>query len=106
MQENQPSREEIEFRHAEIEAFEKRDGLENFRDLLDCLLTTIRGMIAAGEVPRTKEGVMKAMALIVSEHPAAGQYLRKFSKAVAQEMANETIRRRGRIDTANRPPMI
>jgi hypothetical protein len=89
MQGDKPFREEIEFRHAELDAFEKRYGLEDFGELLDCLLTTIRGMIRQGEIPGTKEGVMKAMSLIVSEHPEIDQYLRKFSMAVAEETVNE-----------------
>ena|SRR3990172_6689989 len=89
MQGNAPTREEIEFRLAEIDAFEKRYGLEDFGELLDCLLTTIKSMIREGEILETKEGVMKAMALIVSEHPEVDQYLKKFSKAATQEMVNE-----------------
>ena len=89
MQRARPTREEKEFRQADIDVFVKRYGLEGFADVLDWLLTTIRGMIIMGEIPETKEGIMKAMALIVSEHPEVDQYLRKFSMAVALDTVNE-----------------
>lgn len=85
----EPTRDETEFRHAEIDAFVKRYGLEGFADLLAWLLTTIRGMISKGEIPATEKGVMEAMAFIVGKHPEIDQYLRKFSMATTQEMVNE-----------------
>ena len=89
MSNNHPTREEIEFRRAELEAFIKRYGLEDIDRILVWVLTTIKTMISEGKVTKTKEGVMNAMSLIVSAHPEIDQYLNKFEMAADQEMLNE-----------------
>ena len=89
MSNDHPTKEEIEFRRAELEAFMKRYGLEDIDHVLVWVLTTIKTMISEGNVTKTKEGVMKAMSLIVSTHPEIDQYLNKFKMAADQEMLNE-----------------
>ena len=89
MSNDHPTREEIDFRRAELEAFMKRYGLEDIGHVLAWVLTTIRTLISEGKVTKTKEGVMNAMSLIVSAHPEIDQYLNKFKMAADQEMLNE-----------------
>ena len=89
MSKEQPTKEEIEFRRAELEAFIRRYRLEGIDYVLDWVFTTIKSMISQGEVPTSEKGVMKAISLIVSKYPEIDQYLKKFKIAVDQEMRNE-----------------
>jgi hypothetical protein len=89
MDKEQPTKEEIEFRRAELEAFIRRYRLEGIDYVLDWVFTTIKSMISRGEVPASEKGVMKAISIIVSKYPEIDQYLKKFKIAVDQEMRNE-----------------
>jgi hypothetical protein len=92
MSREQPTKEETEFRRAELEIFMQRYGLEGIDYILDWVLTTIKNMIKQGEVPASEEGVEKAMALIIRAHPEVEQYLEKFKMAAHREMLDEKKR--------------
>jgi hypothetical protein len=89
MSKDQPTKEETEFRRAELEIFMQRYGLEGIDYILDWVLTKIKNMIKQGEVPASEEGVTKAMSFIVSAHPEVEQYLEKFKTAAHREMLHE-----------------
>jgi hypothetical protein len=90
MQGDKPTKEELEFRLAELDAFVKRYNLERFGALLDSLLATIQEMIRVGEIPGTKEGVAQVMTMITKAYTGIGAQLERFTAAAAQEMLNET----------------